>query len=366
MANLEQAIKFIRGLKHAEPGADKARVQEAFAEKFTPERRRSVFVGRNYAIRFSEARTGAFSNTVLSLSALQMHDQEPFVVVVVRERSVDFLLSNSTFLRKISHSSHQLRSDNIKGSFNGTDIFTEYEGIPNTPGNFEQLFALHSAFTWRENVERLVEATNGIVGRDNRFKPTEQQRLVLLDAANRAAAALVSSEFQKIERELISIVESKRTAILAAAAVDNVNLRGNAIEQLITGDGNAHELGDVQRKIDGGVLVVDIKTKLLDRASAPKAYNIDKMLAFLAQPGSVFAFLMVGVDTRAGTVTARLFPIFESSLLDATGVQHHWAGRSSRGVTQLSGRYDRGAAHGYRSNVDIAKARAFIELLVNL
>jgi hypothetical protein len=37
---------------------------------------------------------------------------------------------------------------------------------------------------------------------------------------------------------------------------------------------------------------------LLDRASAPKAYNIDKMLMFLAEPGSVLAFFMIGVDIQ--------------------------------------------------------------------
>jgi len=36
--------------------------------------------------------------------------------------------SNTTFLKKISHSSHELRTDNIKGSFNGSDIMVVYEG----------------------------------------------------------------------------------------------------------------------------------------------------------------------------------------------------------------------------------------------
>jgi hypothetical protein len=113
------------------------------------------------------------------------------------------------------------------------------------------------------------------------------------------------------------------------------------------------------REVDDGPLVIDIKTKLLNRASAPKAYNVDKMLAFLAQPGSVLAFFMLVVDTQSGAVSARLLPVLENSLLEATGVQHHWAGRVSRGVTQLSGQFARGSASDYQPSVDLARAKTF-------
>lgn len=364
MANLQGAIEFIREAKRGDSSRNKEAIQAAYRARFGPQKFRSVYVGDGYAFRFSEARTGTFSNTVLSLSALQMHDSRPFVVVVVRAHTVDFLLANSTFLKKISHSSLQLRSDNIKGSFNGTDIMTEYEGLANRPENFDQLFALHSAFTWQENVDRLVEATTAIVGRDSRFRPSDAQRAILLAAPERAAAAIASPAFREVERELRETIASRQQAIVKAAQVDNVNLRGNAIEQIVTGATNRHDLGDLIKEVDGGALIIDIKTKLADRASAPKAYNVDKMLAFLARPGSVLAFLMLVVDTRSGTLSARLLPVLESSILDATGVQHHWAGRVSRGVTQLSGQFGRGAASDYRPKVDLARARAFLlELL---
>jgi hypothetical protein len=366
MANLQEAIEFIRRTKQEDISRGKESIQAAYIARFNPQRFRSVYAGDGYALRFSEARTGTFSNTVLSLSALQMHDDRPFVVVVVRERTVDFLLANATFLRKISHSSLQLRQDNIKGSFNGTDIMVEYEGIPNRPENFDELFALHGAFTWAENVGRLVEATNAIVGRDSRFRPSDAQREILMAAPERAAAAIASPAFREIERELMDTVAARRAAIIDAARIDNVNLRGNAIEQVLTGGANRHDLGDLVKEVEGGPLVIDIKTKLLDRASAPKAYNVDKMLAFLAKPGSVFAFLMLAVDTQSGQLSARLLPVLEASLLEATVVQHHWAGRSSRGVTQLSGRFARGSAPDYRPSVDIARARGFLADLLAL
>jgi hypothetical protein len=349
------------------PSADKASVQRSYAEKFAPTKGRSVWLGDGYAMRFSEAKSGSFSNTVLSLSALWALDARPFVVVVVRARAVDFLLANSTFLKKISHSSRDLRSNNIKGSFNGSDIITSYEGVLNAPENFEQLFARHAALAWEENVERLVEATNAIVGRDNRFQPSEAQKEVLLAAPERAVAAMIDPSYSAIEIDLKQLLVRHQAKVLEAARVDNVNLRGNAIEQLLTGASNAHELGDIQKDLDSGRhLVIDIKTKLLDRMSAPKAYNVDKMLSFLAKPGSVLAFFMIGLDIHAGTVSGRLFPVLENSLLDATAVQHHWAGRTSRGVTQLSGRFHSASDPTYNPTVNLVRARAFIQMLLAL
>jgi hypothetical protein len=230
MQTLFDSINFIHRLKDENPTADKAFLQAAFIDAFNPTKARSVLVGDGFAFRFSEARTGSFSNTVLSLSALQAYDTLPFVIVVVRQDRVDFLLANTSFLKKISHSSLQLRVDNIKGSFNGTDIISEYEGIANAPEHFEALFALHSAFTWEENVERLVEATNAIVGRDNRFQPSAAEVAVIMAAPERAAAAIAAPQFQDAERELRELVNGQRDRILIAAQIDNVNLRGNAIE----------------------------------------------------------------------------------------------------------------------------------------
>lgn len=364
---LEDAIAFITEYKTANPDADKADVQSAFVAWCQPRRARSVWVCDEFSIRFSQASGNGFSNTVLSLSALKNHDALPFIVALVRERDVRFFISNTTFLKKISHSSHHLRVDNIKGSFNGTDIMIEYEGAANRPENFELLFAQHSAFTWEENLERLVEATNAIVGHDRRYQPSKDKLEILLDAPNRAAAALSDTSFKAIEAELGERVDACRDRILEAARVENVNLRGNAIEQLLTDASNAHELGDLEYVIGGGGrLVIDIKTKLIDKASAPKAYNVDKMLSFLSEPGSVFALLMIGVSLGEQTVSSRLLPIFESALLEATGVQHHWAGRTSRGVTQLSGRFGRASAKDYNPTIDLAESRKFLTMLVDL
>src|SRR5262245_10362747 len=193
------------------------------------------------------------------------------VVCVVGSTRVRFLLANSTFLKKISHSSHDLRVDNVKGSFNGSDILTDYEGLANQPQNFERLFELHAAFTWSENLERLVEATTAIAARNLRFDARAEQHAMILAAPKRAAVALSSTWFAAVEQELRAIVRHRQAEIVRAAAVENVNLRGNRVERLITSGENAHELGDLRRDFDGAELIVDVKTKLSDRLSAPKA-----------------------------------------------------------------------------------------------
>lgn len=366
MSKVEDSIDFIRRKKSDSPSAGKTEIQRAWVEWMNPERVRSVFVTDGFAIRFSEASAGAFSNTVLSLSALKKHDARPFVVAIVRPSRVDFMLANATFLRKISHSSQLLRVDRVRGSFNGTDILAEYEGMQNKPKNFDRLFALHKAFSWEENLERLVAATSGVVARSKRFKPTEAEIDVILAAPTRFASAMKSAAFAEAERDLTARIEAVKPDILAAVQIDNVNIRGNTIERLITDECNTHELGDVVRPLDGGELVIDVKTKLLDRASAPKAYNVDKALHLLTKPDSVFAFFIVGVDAKRSRVSGRLLTILDDALLNSVKVQDHWAGRDSRGVTQLSGRtWQDGLAETFEPGINGDAARRFLQGLVD-
>ena len=365
--NLEETVKFINGYKSKNPEADKSVIQKVWIERATPEKIGSVFVADGFAIRFSETRVGSFGNTVLSLRALAKHDMQPFVVAVIGLRSVDFLLANATFLKKISHSSLYLRMNNVVGSFNGADIIRTFERIPNVPEHFDNLFALHSAFTWEENLERLVETTNGIIGRNNRFQPSKRELSFIQGAPIRFSGAVSSKEYAEAERNLIGLMEAAKPRILAAAQKNNVNIRGNAIEQLITGKGNTHELGDMVLPLGiGATLIIDVKTKLLDRKSAPKAYNVDKFLRLLAQPGSVFAFFMIGVDIARSEVSGRLVTVLDDALRNLTFVQHHWAGRGSRGVTQLTGNFGNVLLPGYHPSISIKDAQSFLSALTKL
>ena len=156
---LSELIQHATTLVSNNPQISKDELSNAVAARFLLRKTRSVFAGDAFAVRFSAVQGGGFPNTVLGLSVLQKYDARPFVICILRPAAVEFLLANSTFLNKVSHSSHTLRVDNIRGNFLGSDIATTLEGIHNRPENFERLFALHQSRSWEENLVRLVKAT---------------------------------------------------------------------------------------------------------------------------------------------------------------------------------------------------------------
>lgn len=364
--NINDLTAFVAAFRQEHADASKQEIAKATACHFGLSSHRSIFARTEMAMRFSSAAGPSFSNTVCSLSALRPFDDRPFVVVVVRPSTTDYYLANTTFLKKISHSSQRFRLDHVRGSFNGSDILREYGGLSNTPANFDRLFAMHQEFSWDENVARLAEATGLIRGAGQRFTPTAAQLQAIMASPTLAAGLTGRPDYVAIRRSLNKMVSANREAILRHASIDNVNLRGNLIEQEITGGVNEHGLGDLMRTLKDGILLhIEIKTKLLDRASAPKAYNVDKALEALSDGRTAIAFCFVGVDPAASTVCASVVSIFDSTVLDATRVQFHWAGRNSRGVTQLTGDLTPLFRPGYRERVDVERAEGFLRRLLS-
>lgn len=80
----------------------------------------------------------------------------------------------------------------------------------------------------------------------------------------------------------------------------------------------------------------DVKTKIMVLNSNPKAYNIDKVLEFLAKEKSVFMFYFIGIEPNK-IVNQILVSMFQTDLLRSTILLKHWSGRNSRGVTQFQG-----------------------------
>jgi len=234
-----------------------------------------------------------------------------------------------------------------------------FEGIPNNAANLERLFEIHAGVGFEANLPRLVEATNNISPSGEKFTigPTEQA--TILGAPERAASFMSSADARTLKSELDKKVETFNNEILLASLIENVNIRGRIIEYLIAGEDEKlrselvqalqnrskgipafkteNALGDYQRIFDEYYTETDVKTKIIVLSSNPKAYNIDKMLEFLACEKSVFMFYFVGVDVTK-IVNTVLVSMFESNLLGCTVVLRHWAGRNSRGVTQFEGR----------------------------
>lgn len=336
--------------------ADKHNLTNMVQSAFSLIKDRSVFYCRDFAIRFCTANNRSFSNTVLSLSALQKYDRIPFVVCLVTPVQNYLMLANTTFLRKISHSSQELRIDNIKGSFNGSDIMREFEGVDNEPANFEYLFTSHENYTFAENLERLVEATNNIQPTGKRFMPTTQQISCIMRSVERAQDFLRSPDYDVLNDDLQARVNAVASEIAIAAFIDNVNLRGRIIEYLITSADDlrnvlidalhtgrplpeiytADELGDYERNFEDFDTETDIKTKVLFLSSNPKGYNIDKLLSFLTTERSVYLICVVAIDEHRH-ISTRLCSMYNRQILNGTRIIRHWAGRNSRGVTQYDG-----------------------------
>lgn len=322
---------------------------------------RAVYHTNFFAVVFCYSKNNSFSNVVLSLSKLEKYDHLPCFVVLVKKNLDNVIyLINTTFLDKISHSSQDLRIDNIRGSLLGSNIRKELEEInkSNKPRDFDELFAYHQCFTWQENIERLVESTNNIKSNKIKVAFDETEINNLFNAPSRAIKFIESDDYNILLQDLRKRCEDVKDAILVAAHIDNVNIRGRLIEVLITSNqekrnqllrnisniehflptyDTKNDLGDYTRSFDNSESYTDIKTKILYLDSNPKAYNIDKFLKCMGKNRTVFMFFFVGID-ETGVVNTILASVFHDKLQKTTLLQHHWAGRSTRGAAQFNGK----------------------------
>lgn len=364
---------------------DKNALSKKVKSVFHLSQNRSVFCGEYYTIRFCKATSKNFSNTVLSLSALKKYDQLPFIVCIVTPKKNYLMLANTTFLRKISHSSQELRIDNIKGSFNGSDIMNSLNDILNEPDNFESLFTLHQQSSFNKNLLRLTNATNGIHPIGHRFLPSDKQKACIMQSIQRTIDFFNSNDYEILNQDLTQRVNKVKNAIGNATFIDNVNLRGRIVEYLVTADDHlqtelidalqhnhalpkiftADSLGDYEYQSNNFITATDIKTKALFLSSNPKGYNIDKLLSFLANKKTVYLIYIIGVN-QSGEVATRLCSIFNRQLLEKTRIIKHWAGRNSRGVTQYDGTALEDLLFNFDKTIDIDAATAFIEQCLNL
>ncbi len=321
----------------------------------------------DYACRFSFASTGGFSNTVLGLSKLLPFDSKiPVISCCLRPTSYDLLLANTTFLKKISHSSQDLSLDKIRGSFNGTDIMRKYEGIPNTPENFGRLFRLHLEIKPAYNLSRLVAETNLIEGKKKPFVIDARMQEKIWESVRGSLHDQASLGVDFIRRDLNQRVKDQYDEILALAEAerDNVNLRGNAIEQLLTRQLNSHSMEDETFILKNGKRVlVEIKTSLTDRQSSPAFYNVDRLLADLADGNTLFYTYVLFIDLDRSTVWTELVNSFDKRLLQTMTVQNHWSARNSRGTTQVQSGFYRALTQYPQPILDKDAAREFLERL---
>lgn len=360
---------------------DKVTLLNIVQKRYNLIKDRSVLYCKFFAIRFCIAESINFSNTVLSLSKLHKYDSIPFMVCLITPYTNYLFLANSTFLKKISHSSQNLRKDNIRGSFNGSDIIREFDGVVNSPQNFEFLFSTHENYSFEENLERLVEATNNIAPTGKRFIPNIKQMNCIRESIQRAISFMESDEYNILNEDLCRRVKDVEMEIAIAALIENVNLRGRIIEYLITSEEgslreilikNLHEkkplpkiftsdkLGDYKRQFNHYITETDIKTKILFLSSNPKGYNIDKLLSFLANEQSVYLIYVVAIDD-GNRIKTCLCSMYNTQILFGTHISKHWAGRNSRGVTQYDGKMLENIVDNFDKKIDVNVASKFLD-----
>jgi hypothetical protein len=348
---------------------------------------RSVYYSENVAIRFSSSNSLSFGNTVLSLSNLQKYDELPFIVCLVTPNKNFVYLANTTFLQKVSHSSQLLRVDNIRGSFNGSDIVKDFNGLTNSPDNFQKLFSIHEEIGFSGNLIRLVEATTGISPSGKKQEVSVEDKVLIKLAPERAVKFINSKEYLELKSDLDKKVEKYKNEILIAGFIENVNIRGRIIEYLIAGEddelranlvkelhnsdkkisrfGTKNDLGDYTKIFSEYHTATDIKTKIMVLKSNPKAYNIDKMLDFLSKNKSVFMFYFIGLEPNK-IVAQTLISMFQKDLLNSTILLKHWAGRNSRGVTQFEGEIIHNLILSSNNEINIKESQSFLEKLIDL
>jgi hypothetical protein len=385
---MSESLKALFELIHKHDGInDKARLSKVISHTFDLTKDRSVYYCNDYAIRFSSSATRNFGNTVLSLSNLRKYDDRPFIVCLVTPKTNFCFIANSTFLKKISHSSQALRENNIRGSFNGSDIVRTFEDIENTAENISRLFDIHAVIGFEGNLPRLVESTNNISPSGAKFTADDTSVANIFGSPLRAISFVASPHAMALKSELDVRVAKHKNEILLAALIENVNVRGRVIEYLIAGDDEKlrqelisaltsdskglppfktdNTLGDYQRSFDEFDTETDVKTKLMVLNSNPKAYNLDKMLDFLASDRSVFMFYFVGVDPGQ-VINTVLVSMFQKNLLEATILLRHWAGRNSRGVSQFDGRTINSLIEKPNTEIDELRAKDFLKRILAL
>lgn len=290
------------------------------------------------------------------------YDDRPIIIVVLRPNTIEYRLANTTFINKISHSSKTLEEDNIRGSFNGTDIVGSINGLSNSYENFDELFEYHSTIPTSENIKRIVASTKGIEPKSKKtliLKPAEFINKTVTTYSSLSSDNEVKAILEKLNRQ----VNENRAEILEAAKIDNVNIRGNKIEKIITGDNSDHGLGDLS--FHGRLTAsIDIKSKLSDRQSSPKAYNIDKFLNTLLEPNSILLLYILVIDINSNMIHSALVSPLHPMVINASRIQHHWAGRNTRGVIQFSGEIARVLDDDDPLKVSQKEASLFLDLLI--
>lgn len=361
MYHVEKMDALVRFIENNCGIGDKEKLALLVKEKFSLSQRRSLYYCDDFAIRFlwnGKNNEKKISNTALSLEKIKMFDDRPLVLCIVTREKNHLALMNSTFIKKVSHSSKELNLDHIRGSVNVPNIMMEFAGYENEPPFFEFLYAYHEGLGFEENFERIMAGTGAIKGRITKFEVTQDIEERILSSIDRAKKFMESEEYKDLKSDLDHRVGKVKEELVLASSIRNHKLRGGLMEYLITDDASPLKteiikalkakaplpdfrtddgLGDFSKSYESYITETDIKTKDLSHVGNPKAYNIDKFLEFLSSDKAVYMIYLLGVDEN-GKITTHLCSGLDKRLIEASKLAHHWSGQNSRGTVQFIGK----------------------------
>lgn len=357
-------------------------------KEFDLQKKGAIYFCDSFAVRFcsTKSKSESVSNTVMALKHIKSFDNIPLFVCVVGPQKNYLRMANATLIKKVSHSSKNLREDNIVGNINYSDILREYNGVDNVGENYKKLFALHKQIGFQGNLSRIVQETNNISPSGKRFVPSEEQKRIILEAPERAYDFMISEAYGELKADLDNktLLAEADIRLIEKQYSHDVKLRGNLVEYFITSTDEKKKavlrkkiekqeviedvtvdngLGDYSVNIDGYEIETDIKSKVTKLNSAPKGYNVDKILEFLSDPKSVYLLYIVAMNGEEKPMT-ELSSIFQDQILDKTRIQHHWAGRNSRGVAQFDGHSLEYFVNDRNVRIEIEKAKKFLRELL--
>lgn len=75
---------------------------------------------------------------------------------------------------------------------------------------------------------------------------------------------------------------------------------------------------------------------------------------------------IISVNPDTKEIKSQLVSVLDEAMIEGTTIQHHWAGRNSRGVAQFSGRTLEAKADQNNHTINTQSAQRFLEELIEL
>lgn len=358
--NLQKIIEFQNFIKNdCNNISDKNIVRDKSIQIFNLNKDRTTYYNNEFAVVFSfTSNINHYSNVIISLNKIKKYDNIPFFNAVITNNENHLFLINSSFIKKISHSSKNLSLTHICGSILGTDIIkTE---------NIED-YNEHLQNTWENNFIRIYNNTKNIVPKYSKKIFDKNEINNIFQSIDYAENFYKNSYFtiQSQLDEQLKFINNNYNTILSKIKNKDSNTRGKIIQEIFITQSldplfntfySSNGLDDY--KIDN--YYIDIKTHFEGNPSNPKLYNIDKLLSFYSNnPSKIFCIYIICLNDKCAT--GLLYSVYDENILNNILITNAWSGINSRGTTQIK---INNIINNKIKNINTEQAKLFLEEII--